>query len=148
YESLNPSETFGDIMIDYSYVECSSACLTALRSFQKEFKDHRAAEIDRAVVRGRRFLKSIQRKDGSWYGSWGVCFTYGTWFGIEGLIAAGELPNSPFITRAVDFLIRNQNPNGGWGESYLASVDKVYAEGGVQSLENETHALGIGGSGV
>ncbi len=30
YEALNPSEVFGDIMIDYSYVECSSACITAL----------------------------------------------------------------------------------------------------------------------
>ena len=28
YEQLNPSEVFGDIMIDYSYVECSMASLT------------------------------------------------------------------------------------------------------------------------
>jgi hypothetical protein len=28
---LNPSEVFGDIMIDYSYVECSSACITAFK---------------------------------------------------------------------------------------------------------------------
>jgi cycloartenol synthase len=32
---LNPSETFGDIMVDYSYVECTSACITALTSFRK-----------------------------------------------------------------------------------------------------------------
>ena len=32
YEMLNPSEVFGDIMIDYSYVECSSACITALKA--------------------------------------------------------------------------------------------------------------------
>lgn len=31
-----------------------------------------------------------QRRDGSWYGSWACCFTYGTWFGVEGLVAAGE----------------------------------------------------------
>ena len=31
YELLNPSEVFGDIMIDYSYVECTSACITALQ---------------------------------------------------------------------------------------------------------------------
>lgn len=35
-ELINPSETFGDIVIDYSYVECSSACITALCAFQKE----------------------------------------------------------------------------------------------------------------
>ena len=27
---VNPSETFGDIVIDYSYVELTSACITAL----------------------------------------------------------------------------------------------------------------------
>jgi len=36
YETLNPSEAFSDIMIDFSYVECSSACLTALREFINE----------------------------------------------------------------------------------------------------------------
>jgi cycloartenol synthase len=29
-EFINPAETFGDIMIDYPYVECSSASLQAL----------------------------------------------------------------------------------------------------------------------
>jgi len=27
---------------------------------------------------------SRQRNDGSWYGCWGNCFTYGCWFGVEG----------------------------------------------------------------
>lgn len=35
-------------------------------------------------------LRSIQRKDGSWYGNWGVCFTYATWFGCEALAAMDE----------------------------------------------------------
>ena len=25
-------------------------------------------------------MLSIQRKDGSWEGMWGICFTYGTWY--------------------------------------------------------------------
>ena len=32
-ELINPAETFGDIVIDYDYVECSSACITALAAF-------------------------------------------------------------------------------------------------------------------
>ena len=28
-EALNPSQVFGDIMVDYSYVECTSACIQA-----------------------------------------------------------------------------------------------------------------------
>jgi hypothetical protein len=81
FEWLNPSEVFGDIMIDYSYVECSSASLTALAHFKRHFPDHRTREIDLALSRGREFVASIQRGDGSWYGSWACCFTYATWFG-------------------------------------------------------------------
>lgn len=41
---------------------------------------------------------SIQRPDGSWYGNWGVCFTYATWFGAEALAAVGEgVANSPQV---------------------------------------------------
>lgn len=32
---LNPAETFGDIIVDYSYVECTSACVTALSAFDR-----------------------------------------------------------------------------------------------------------------
>ncbi|CAN0024404.1 unnamed protein product [Heterosigma akashiwo] len=142
YEALNPSDVFGDIMIDYSYVECSTACLSALATFRKEFPEHRAGEIEGALERGRRFVKSIQRPDGSWYGSWGVCFCYATWFGIEGLVVSGEPLDSPHITRAVAFLLSKQRPNGGWGESYLSCVDKAYSEGGCLP------GLGDGGSGV
>lgn len=148
YEALNPSETFGDIMIDYSYVECSCSCLGALHAFVKRYPNHRASEIKRAMANGRSFLKSIQRPDGSWYGSWGVCFTYGTWFGVEGLISSGEKSDSPAIIKAVDFILSRQNKNGGWGESYLASVDKAWPETGVQSVVDETPALGDGNSGV
>jgi squalene cyclase len=69
---LNPSEVFGDIMIDYSYVECTSACVTALKKFAEEYPEHRAAEVANSIESGRLFLKSIQRFDGSWFGSWGV----------------------------------------------------------------------------
>ena len=130
YEMLNPSEVFGDIMIDYSYVECTSACITALKGFAEVFPDHRAAEVTNAIQAGRRFIHSIQRSDGSWYGSWGVCFTYGTWFGIEGLIAAGENPKAPCIQKANQWLLSKQNKNGGWGESYVACVDKAYTADG------------------
>lgn len=35
----------GDIMIDYTYVECTSAVMQALKTFHKQFPDHRAGEI-------------------------------------------------------------------------------------------------------
>ena len=80
-QKFNPAETFGDIMIDYDYVELSSACITGLAAFRRAHPRHRAQEIQAALSNGRKFVLKDQRPDGSWYGSWGVCFTYGAWFG-------------------------------------------------------------------
>lgn len=61
------------------------------------------------------------------YGSWGVCYTYATWFGIKGLVASGKTySNSYSIRKACDFLLSKQfDDSGGWGESYLSCHDKV-----------------------
>ena len=141
FESLNPSEVFGDIMIDYSYVECSMASLTALMEFHETYPDHRTVEIQHAVSKGREFLKNLQREDGSWYGSWACCFCYGAWFGVEGLVKCGEPVLSPIITKACEFLLKNQRPNGGWGEDFTACFDKAYPKDGMK-------AYGDDGSGV
>jgi hypothetical protein len=43
--------------------------------FQFRYPTHRAAEVSRAVQRATRFMRQIQRADGSWEGMWGICFT-------------------------------------------------------------------------
>lgn len=141
YEQLNPSEVFGDIMIDYSYVECSMASLTALTDFQVRYPEHRKIETTSAINNGKIFLKSIQREDGCWYGSWACCFTYGCWFGVEGMIKCGEDQKSPCIVKACQFLLKHQRSNGGWGEDFTSCYDKDYAENGMD-------AYGENGSGV
>ncbi|KAL6888522.1 hypothetical protein ACP4OV_009548 [Aristida adscensionis] len=126
-ELINPSETFGDIMIDYTYVECTSAAIQALTSFRKLYPGHRTKEVDNCISKAANFIESVQRSDGSWYGSWAVCFTYGTWFGVKGLIAAGRtFKNCAAIRKACDFLLSKELPFGGWGESYLSSQNQVY----------------------
>lgn len=141
-EKLNAAEVFGDIMLDYSYAECTSACLQGLTTFKKEFNDYRPDEIDRAIKRGNAFLKSIQRSDGSWMGSWAICFTYATWFGVEGLITSGENPEtSPEIKRACEFLLSIQKQDGGWGEHYESCVQKKYVEHPQSQITNTAWAL-------
>jgi len=129
YELLNPAIVFGDIMIDYSYVECTSSSMQALQSFRKQFPDHRAKEIKVAVERGARFIEAMQRDDGSWYGCWGNCFTYGCWFGIDGLLCAGRQPSScKPIRRCASFLLSKQNADGGWGEDFASCFNREYAQ--------------------
>uniref|UniRef100_A0A0D9YM42 Squalene cyclase C-terminal domain-containing protein n=1 Tax=Oryza glumipatula TaxID=40148 RepID=A0A0D9YM42_9ORYZ len=124
-EILNPSETFGDIMIDYPYVECTSGVVQGLTAFRKHYPGHRREEIDNCIQKADSFIQSIQRSDGSWYGSWAVCFTSGTWFGVKGLIAAGRTyENCPAIRKACNFLLSKELPCGGWGESHLSCKDK------------------------
>ncbi len=116
-ERLNPSDCFARIMIDYSYVECTSACVQALAAFRQHHPGHRRAEISQAIDRGRRFILQEQRVDGSWEGSWGVCFTYGAFFGVWGLLAAGCPESHPALKSASQFLLTQQLSDGGWGES-------------------------------
>ena len=64
--------------------------------------------------------EAAQRVDGSWEGSWGVCFTYGTWFGVLGLKAAGVTNGSPASseTRLPNSCSpMASGPDGSWGES-------------------------------
>ncbi|KAK7379932.1 hypothetical protein VNO78_32189 [Psophocarpus tetragonolobus] len=140
-EIINPAETFGDIVIDYPYVECTSAAIQALASFRKLYPGHRREEIQCCIEKAATFIEKIQTSDGSWYGSWGVCFTYGAWFGVKGLIAAGRsFSNCSSISKACEFLLSKQLPSGGWGESYLSCQNKVYS-----NLEgNKSHAVNTG----
>ncbi|KAK8943606.1 Cycloartenol synthase [Platanthera guangdongensis] len=143
-EIINPAETFGDIVIDYPYVECTSASIQALTSFKKIYPGHRREEIENCIKKAASFIENIQRPDGSWYGSWAVCFTYGIWFGVNGLIAAGRTyQDSPSIHKACNFLLSKQLASGGWGESYLSCQDKVYTnlEGGRSHAVNTGWAL-------
>jgi squalene-hopene/tetraprenyl-beta-curcumene cyclase len=70
-----------------------------------------------AVRRGVDYLVRNQEQDGSWYGRWGVNYTYGTFLALRGLRAAGESDREAHVLRAGEWLRSIQNPDGGWGES-------------------------------
>jgi squalene/oxidosqualene cyclase-like protein len=125
-ERLNPSDCFADIMIDPSYVECTSACLQALAAFRAGYPGARDEAIKKAISRGREFLLRAQRPDGSWEGSWGICFTYGAWFGTWGLRAAGLRAGHPAMERAASFLLGKQLEDGGWGETAESCRRRAY----------------------
>jgi squalene/oxidosqualene cyclase-like protein len=145
-EGLNPSQVFGGIMVDYPYVECTSACCQALtkslvvleqvhkidkqlvpQSLITTVKDSIKRGIDRVI--------QFQREDGSWVGSWGVCFTYAFWFAMEAMALRGETyQTSPIVKKGVDFILQHQNKDGGWGESFESCVTKTYCSSYDRSL--------------
>ncbi|KPA83670.1 putative lanosterol synthase [Leptomonas pyrrhocoris] len=76
-ELLDCAELFKDVMIDYSYAECSSSCIHTLSLFREQYPHYRRSEVDRAISEGIACVLGKQQPDGGFYGSWAVCFTYG-----------------------------------------------------------------------
>nr|GFB50694.1 dammarenediol II synthase-like [Tanacetum cinerariifolium] len=118
-QMLNPSELFADIVVEKEHVECTGSIIQALHTFKNLHPGHRQKEIEVAIEKGISFLESKQQADGSWYGYWGVCFLYGTFFVLQGLVSCGKtFENSETVRKAVKFLLSTQNSEGGWGESF------------------------------
>lgn len=72
------------------------------------------------------FIKKRQKANGSWYGRWGVNYTYGTGQILQGLMATGENPQDAYIRNAVAWLDKVQNADGGWGESLESYAKGAY----------------------
>ncbi|KAM3065668.1 Lanosterol synthase (Oxidosqualene--lanosterol cyclase) [Clarireedia jacksonii] len=105
-ELLNPAEIFDRIMVEYSYPECSTAVLTSLSLFRKHYPrtGPKTSKIPFPA-------------------SWGICFTYGTFFALESLASTGQTwQTSERVKRACNFLADKQMDDGGWGESQVVNT--------------------------
>ncbi|XP_030462926.1 beta-amyrin synthase-like isoform X1 [Syzygium oleosum] len=141
-EWLNPVEFLEDLVIEYEYVECTSSSIQALLLFRKLHPGHRKKEIDKFIVNATQFILDIQKPDGSWYGNWGICFIYGTWFALVALEAVGRTyENCEAVRRGVEFLLNTQLEDGGWGESYLSCPTKSYKPLGHTNLIHTSLAM-------
>ncbi|BAB01823.1 unnamed protein product [Arabidopsis thaliana] len=140
-EWLSPIEFMEETILEHEYVECTGSAVVVLTRFMKQFPRHRTKEIETFIAKAVKYIESLQMADGSWYGNWGVCFIYATFFAVRGLVAAGKTYQSyEPIRRAVQFLLKIQNDEGGWGESFLSCPGKKYI-----SLEgNKTNVVNTG----
>jgi squalene-hopene/tetraprenyl-beta-curcumene cyclase len=95
---------------------------------------------DPLVRGGLRYLAHEQRATGSWYGRWGVNHVYGTWCVLSALSPLG-CERSARAHRAVDWLLRVQNQDGGWGESCHSYEDESFAGVGVSTASQTAWAV-------
>jgi lanosterol synthase len=128
-EWLNAAEVFGRIMIEYDYPECTTAVVGALSMFTQRFPEYRKPAIAAFKARAVDYIRTSQRKDGSWYGSWGICFTYAGMFALEALASVGEsYKSSERVRRACQFFLDRQMEDGGWGETYKSCETGEYCQ--------------------
>ena len=102
YELLNPSEVFGDIMIDTPMSSALAPACAVCQTFMISFRPSSSGNqhCNRKGCRP----SSPLRDDGSWYGSWACCFTYGTWFGVRPWFMGKVDPRkSKSVQKAVEF---------------------------------------------
>ncbi|OMO49641.1 Terpenoid cyclases/protein prenyltransferase alpha-alpha toroid [Corchorus olitorius] len=125
-ELMNPVEFMEEIVTEYEYVECTCSAIKTLALFKKLYPAHKKKEVEDFIKKGISFLQETQLPNGSWYGKWGICFIYSTWFALEALAAVGRTYEScSAIRKAVAFLLDIQCVDGGWGESYLSCTQKA-----------------------
>lgn len=97
--------------IDPSSADLTGRALEYLGNFEGLTTRHAFIE------RGARWLMDHQEANGSWYGRWGICYIYGTWAALTGLMAVGVSSDHETVRKGTEWLLRIQNPDGGWGES-------------------------------
>jgi sporulenol synthase len=133
--NLLPIEGGKFLLTDPSSADLTGRTLEFLGGYTNLAKNHKV------MKRGVDWLINNQEKDGSWYGRWGICYIYGTWAAITGLIASGISPVSPAIQKAVNWLLAIQNHDGGWGESCKSDFSSKYVPLGSSNLTQTAWAL-------
>lgn len=106
------------------------------------FGNYTNLSVSHSVIRNSvHWLINNQRKDGSWYGRWGICYIYGTWGAITGLKAVGISKSHPSIQKAAAWLGTIQNSDGGWGESCQSDIQMTYVPLKTSTLTDTAWAL-------
>ncbi|KAB7705631.1 squalene--hopene cyclase [Bacillus aerolatus] len=133
--NLLPIEGGKFLLTDPSSADLTGRTLEFLGGYTKLPKNHEV------MKRGIDWLFHHQKKDGSWYGRWGICYIYGTWAAITGLMASGVKAQNPVIRKAVNWLHQIQNQDGGWGESCKSDIKNTYIPLGSSTLTHTSWAL-------
>ncbi|MEH7482735.1 squalene--hopene cyclase [Neobacillus drentensis] len=130
-----PIEKGEFLLTDPSCADITGRTLEFLGNYTNLSRDHKA------INKGVNWLLKNQLKDGSWYGRWGICYLYGTWGAVTGLLAAGVPTSHTAIQKAVNWIQGIQNEDGGWGESCHSDTEKTYVPLRASTLTHTAWAL-------
>ena len=107
-------------------------------------EDGLGAETGRYVTRARRagieYLLREQEPDGSWFGRWGANYVYGVGTVVPALAACG-LAGHESVRRAIAWLERVQNDDGGFGEDLRSYRDPDWRGRGASTASQTAWAL-------
>ena len=92
--------------------------------------------IQRAV----KFLIKDQTEEGPWFGRWGVNYVYGT-SGVLRALETVALTAREYCQRAVEWLRKVQNSDGGFGESIASYYDPALKGKGVSTASQTAWGL-------
>ncbi|MBK6797142.1 MAG: squalene--hopene cyclase [Acidobacteria bacterium] len=112
---------YGDLkaMIDPPTADLTGRVLELLGHWQQRHTEKRYS--DDQVRRAIDFLLSLQERDGSWWGRWGVNYIYGTYLALAGLRSISTYVGFDMecdqVKQAAAWLRSVQNSDGGWGET-------------------------------
>lgn len=132
---LLPIEKAEFILADPPSPDLTGRTLEFLGNYTNLIKEHPA------IRGGLRAILNNQRSDGSWYGRWGICYIYGTWAAVTGLVAAGVSPEDSSLMKATKWLESIQNEDGGWGESCRSDSQSSYVMLGTSTLTHTAWAV-------
>lgn len=119
-------------LLDPPTSDVSARCLMLLG----QLRDHPL--YSQACVRCIDFLTKEQEPDGSWFGRWGTNYIYGIWSVLISFECFGMDTRDPRIRKAVNWLERNQRPDGGWGEDNFSYHDHSFAGRAERSTSFQT----------
>ena len=97
-------------LLDPPTEDVSARCVSMLAQLGDSAKN------DPRMAQAVDYLLKSQHPEGSWYGRWGMNYIYGTWSVLCALNTAGVDHRLREVRKAVDWLVKIQNADGGWGE--------------------------------
>lgn len=133
--NMLPVQAAEFLLLDPSTADLTGRTLEFLGNFTNLNKNHSV------IKRGIGWLKKEQIPNGSWYGRWGICYIYGTWASVTGLMACGGDSEAPMLRKAVQWLDEIQNEDGGWGESCKSDTENRYVPLKASTLTHTAWAL-------